>query len=147
MRPPSSCVCRASKRPRPSPSRGERAYEPSNTDLGARIQGDMQSVLGLVGLVAIVGCAAEHVAIKPPPGCGVPGDRAVMLLGDVLRPGPIAPAPGLTVYQAIAGAGGFTPLAHRRRLRLTRCRRVIQFEAPLAPGAETDFELLPGDTI
>ncbi len=70
--------------------------------------------------------------------------RPFYILGEVTEPGEYPYSGELTLYQAVAGAGGFTPRANRRMVEIRRqqwamARRVPIDEAPLL--------VAPGDTI
>lgn len=70
--------------------------------------------------------------------------RPIYVLGEVREPGEYDYVEQLTALQAIAKAGGFTPLADQRRIVLQRSgwqeRRAVQLR-------EVPLMVAPGDTI
>lgn len=72
-----------------------------------------------------------------------PGLRPIYILGEVNSPGSYAYMPHLTVFQAVALGGGYTPRASKSRIAVTRFRdgQQIKFRA------KQDSPLLPGDSI
>ena len=69
--------------------------------------------------------------------------RPFYILGQVMKPGSYPYAVGLTVRQAVAIAGGFTPRAKNNEVKITRMS-----ENNGAPTVHpTDDPVLPGDTI
>jgi polysaccharide export outer membrane protein len=79
--------------------------------------------------------------------------RRVSVLGQVQRPGVFPHTQCLTVAQAISLAGGFTALADKNQVRVTRIDRqgtrrvfVVRVE-DIVVGRAADFDLEPGDTI
>ena len=84
---------------------------------------------------------------------GTPGYK-VFVVGQVQRPGPITGTQPLTVMQALALAGGFTPFADEDRLIIIRKvagrQRFIRFNYATAKRGidlEQNFTLQSGDTI
>jgi protein involved in polysaccharide export with SLBB domain len=69
--------------------------------------------------------------------------RPFYVLGEVKTPGEYPFANGLTLLNAIAQAGGFTPLANLQELRIRRAN--AQGEVPVA--IQAGFPVMPGDTI
>ena len=69
--------------------------------------------------------------------------RPVFVLGAVACAGQYPYVNGMTVEQAVAAAGGFTPLAAQASVSITRIAggRATTFSAPL------DYPARPGDTI
>jgi hypothetical protein len=84
---------------------------------------------------------------------------AVNVYGEVVFPGTVSLLEGCTVLQAISCAGGFTPFAFSRRLRLQRSSGqtlVLQLRwtrdqssgrQRVCYGGAADCVLQPGDTI
>lgn len=79
--------------------------------------------------------------------------KKVTIFGQVSKPGQLQMVEGLTLLQAITLAGGFTPLADRDRVALTRkinkkkAVRVIVSAAAITDGKMADVPLQAGDTI
>jgi polysaccharide export outer membrane protein len=78
--------------------------------------------------------------------------RKISVLGQVARPGPLPYFPRMTIVDAIAAAGGFTPTAAKNSVRLrrelngkvdTRNYRV----ADISEGRSPNVMMLPGDLI
>ena len=80
--------------------------------------------------------------------------RKVYVLGEVTRPGVFPLAPGMTVLQALAGAGTFTQFAKIKGIYLLRNENGKQVKHPFnykavvkGENTEQNLELKPGDTI
>lgn len=78
--------------------------------------------------------------------------RRIDLIGAVARPGSVPFAPGMTIIQAIAGAGGFTPIANRDRVTLIRAcngrrRTTIVPAQAIIEGRAANILLTPNDVI
>jgi polysaccharide export outer membrane protein len=79
--------------------------------------------------------------------------KHAFLMGEVMRVGPLAIAPGMTVLQAIASAGGLTPFANKKHIYILRGEPGKQEKIPfdytkaLKKGDMQGVSLLPGDTI
>lgn len=76
----------------------------------------------------------------------------VSVMGAVARPGTFPVSPGMTVVQAISGAGGFTALASQNDTVLTRrvgdgVRRFTVPARRISDGRESDIPLQGGDII
>ena len=69
--------------------------------------------------------------------------RPFFILGEVAAPGQYPYVPKLTVETAVAIAGGFTPRAERKAIKLTRVGEAGAAQAVVPPGTF----LKPGDTI
>jgi polysaccharide export outer membrane protein len=69
--------------------------------------------------------------------------RPVFIMGEVAAGGQYAYVAGLTVQEAVAMAGGFTPRANRRAIEVTRSSEGHIFEMQLGL---TD-PVFPGDTL
>ncbi len=78
-----------------------------------------------------------HVAIE------VETYRPFFILGEVTTPGQYAFVPKMTVETAVAIAGGYTPRAYRREVKLTRSAggQILRTTVPLLTRVR------PGDTI
>jgi polysaccharide export outer membrane protein len=79
--------------------------------------------------------------------------KSVYLMGEVGHVGPIAMAPGMTVLEAIATAGGLTPYANSKKIYILRGngarKQQIHFDYKTAikKGDMQGITLEPGDTI
>lgn len=87
---------------------------------------------------------AGGYVLDPKVSVEVMGYRPVYVLGEVGNPGEYPYAPDLTIYQAIAKAGGFSPRANKTSIVLQRSSwtspRVIKLTGePLM--------IVPGDTV
>ena len=69
--------------------------------------------------------------------------RPFYILGEVTKPGQYPYTSGLTVFNAVATAGGFTYRANTRKVLIKRASEPAEHEVPLT--AETT--IAPGDTI
>ncbi len=69
--------------------------------------------------------------------------RPFYILGEVREPGELPYSTGLTALNAVARAGGFTPLADQRRVYIKRAGSETEIEVALGPSAL----VLPGDTV
>jgi len=69
--------------------------------------------------------------------------RPFYILGEVNKPGEYPYATGLTVYKAVAIAGGFTYRADERRLYIKHSGSAQETRTPLTSG----LIVQPGDTI
>lgn len=74
-----------------------------------------------------------------------PVQLVVHIGGKVLRPGPTPFTPGLTIYQAVAAAGGPDPFGAMNRVVLTRDGKQRTFN--LKKAEEMSFVLEANDTI
>lgn len=78
--------------------------------------------------------------------------KKVYVLGQVNKPGTFNYEAGMTVIQAVTYAGGFTSLASRNNVQLTRVisGREERFRVPvgdIGQGTARNIELQPGDII
>jgi len=78
--------------------------------------------------------------------------KNIYLLGEVMHVGPIPIAPGMTVLQALATAGGLTPYANAKKMYILRGdpahQKQIHFDYNKAKkGDMQGIALQPGDTI
>jgi polysaccharide export outer membrane protein len=72
--------------------------------------------------------------------------------GMVGKNGPIKFSPGLTITDAIAQAGGFTPLARKNMVKVTRTSGGTKqtYKIPvemIGEGERPNFPMLPGDEV
>lgn len=78
--------------------------------------------------------------------------RKLLVLGQVLRTGTIKFVPGMTITEAIAESGGFSPLARKNMVKVTRQidGKTQIYKVPvemIAEGTRPNFPMLPGDEI
>lgn len=79
--------------------------------------------------------------------------KVVYLLGEVTKKGPIDLAPGMTVLQAIASAGGLTDYANSKKIYILRndggrqVKIAAHYKEALKGDASVNVPLQPGDTI
>jgi hypothetical protein len=121
----------------------------------------MRSLPYLPALAAFVPLAALAAACSsatpatflPAPAPSEPCNLAaapprVQLFGGIKHPGTLGYEPGMTVFGAIARAGGLEPSAVARQVRIVRCGRALgPFAIPAAAGAQTDLPLERGDVL
>jgi len=69
--------------------------------------------------------------------------RPFYILGEVSKPGQYPYTSGLTVFNAVATAGGFTYRANTRKVLIKRASESAEREVPLS----ADTTIAPGDTI
>ncbi len=78
--------------------------------------------------------------------------RKVSVLGQVNKPGPIPYFPNMTIVDAVAAAGGFSPIADKNTVIL---RREVQGKvvtqtyrvAEISQGKQANVVVLPGDML
>lgn len=78
--------------------------------------------------------------------------KMVTVLGQVQRPGSFRITPGMTLLQALSMAGGFTSIAHKQRVNLTRLQdgkaeTVIVNVERIYEGSSPDIVLQSGDSV
>ena len=78
--------------------------------------------------------------------------KKILVIGHVSEPGTFAFVPNMTILEAIAGAGGFTPIAWKDRVTISRVHDGQKFaiEVPVAKileGKARNVPLRPGDSI
>jgi polysaccharide export outer membrane protein len=80
--------------------------------------------------------------------------RRVYVVGEVTRPGAFPMLPDMTVLQALADAGGFTPFANTKKIHILRTIDGKQSELPfeykdVLDGSKSseNIKLIPGDEI
>jgi polysaccharide export outer membrane protein len=75
------------------------------------------------------------------------------VLGQVMRNGTVKYTPGMTIVDAIAQSGGFSPLARKNLVRVTRSTedgKKLHYEIPvemIGEGKRPNFQLMPGDEV
>ncbi len=78
--------------------------------------------------------------------------RKLSVLGQVARTGNIKYTPGMTITDAIAQSGGFTPMARKNLVRVTRMvdGKSVTWELPaemIGKGDRPTFWVMPGDIV
>jgi polysaccharide export outer membrane protein len=80
--------------------------------------------------------------------------QRVFVVGEVSRVGALPLLPGMTALQALASAGGFTPFADMKRIRIVRTLNGKQIAYPFnyrevlkGEKSEQNIKLEPGDMI
>jgi polysaccharide export outer membrane protein len=78
--------------------------------------------------------------------------RKVSVLGQVQHPGPVPYYPNMTIVDAVASAGGFTPIAAKNSVTLRReITGHVELKtypvADISEGRSTNVSLLPGDVV
>lgn len=95
-------------------------------------------------LAAEIGAVLRQSVLRDPDvAVEIAQYRPVFIMGEVAGGGQYAYVAGLTVQEAIAMAGGFTPRANRRSIRVTRSVEGQIFELQFGL---TD-PVFPGDTL
>lgn len=74
------------------------------------------------------------------------------VLGQVAKSGSIRFTPGLTITEAIAQTGGFSPMARKNMVRVTRLieGKKETYKVPvemIAEGKRPNFPMMPGDEV
>jgi polysaccharide export outer membrane protein len=74
------------------------------------------------------------------------------VMGQVARSGSIKFTPGMTITEAIAQSGGFSPLARKNMVRVTReiDGKKATYKIPvelIAEGRRPNFPMMPGDEV
>lgn len=81
------------------------------------------------------------------------GSKRITVSGQVTKPGEVPYTPGLTLYRTIVLAGGFTPLASRNNVLVTRSvagggRRTVSFSVEaISDGSAPDVPMQAGDSV
>ena len=78
--------------------------------------------------------------------------RKLSVSGQVLRNGTIKFTPGMTITEAIAQSGGFSPMARKNMVKVTRTvvGKAEIYKIPvemISEGSRPNFPILPGDEI
>lgn len=76
----------------------------------------------------------------------------VSVFGHVAKSGTIRFTPGMTITEAIAQAGGFSPLARKNMVKVVRTfdKKKETYKLPvelIAEGSRPNFPMLPGDEV
>lgn len=74
------------------------------------------------------------------------------VLGQVTKVGTVKFTPGMTIVEAIAQSGGFTPLARKNMVKVTRTLegKKETYKIPvemIAEGKRPNFPMMPGDEV
>lgn len=78
--------------------------------------------------------------------------RKISVLGQVQKPGPVSYFPRMTIVDAIAAAGGFTPIAAQNSVRVRRevngqvVSRTYRV-ADISEGRSSNINIVPGDVV
>ncbi|HEX4492967.1 MAG TPA: polysaccharide biosynthesis/export family protein [Acidimicrobiia bacterium] len=78
--------------------------------------------------------------------------QKLSVFGQVARSGSIKFAPGMTIVDAIADSGGFSPLARKNMVKVTRMLdgKPAIYKIPvesIAEGTRPNFPVMPGDQV
>ncbi|GAB4512836.1 MAG: polysaccharide biosynthesis/export family protein [Haliangiales bacterium] len=78
--------------------------------------------------------------------------KKLSVLGEVKKPGTLSFTEGMTVVEAVAQAGGFTDLARKNAVSITRGRGEdkVQYTVPvedIGRGVADNFFVRPGDVV
>jgi len=78
--------------------------------------------------------------------------RKLSVLGQVIKSGTIKFTPGMTITEAIAQSGGFSPMARKNMVKVTRqvSGKAEIYKIPverIAEGSRPNFPMMPGDEI
>jgi polysaccharide export outer membrane protein len=74
------------------------------------------------------------------------------VFGQVAKSGTIKFTPGMTIVEAIAQSGGFSPLARKNMVKVTRLLdgKKETYKLPvemIAEGKRPNFPMMPGDEV
>lgn len=70
------------------------------------------------------------------------------VFGQVQKNGSIKFTPGLTITEVIAQSGGFTPLARKNLVKVTRGKEIYKVPVEMiADGKRPNFPMMPGDEV
>jgi protein involved in polysaccharide export with SLBB domain len=78
--------------------------------------------------------------------------QKLSVFGQVSRSGSIKFTPGMTIVDAIANSGGFTPMARKNMVKVTRivAGKTEIYKIPvemIAEGSRPNFPVMPGDEV
>ena len=78
--------------------------------------------------------------------------RKLLVLGQVQKTGTIKFTPGMTITEAIAQSGGFSPMARKNMVKVTRvvdgAKQIYKIPVEMiAEGSRPNFPMLPGDEV
>jgi len=70
------------------------------------------------------------------------------VIGQVLKNGSVKFTPGMTITEIIAQSGGFTPLARKNMVKVTRGKETYKIPVEMiADGKRPNFPMMPGDEV
>lgn len=119
------------------------------------VGGDGKIAYPILGRVPVSGLTLDEVAelvtmrladgylIEPRVTVDIISYRSVYILGEVARPGQYPYVEGLTIYQLVAQAGGFTYRANRKTIRLKHEGEPSERKYTIVTGSLVK----PGDTV
>ncbi len=119
------------------------------------VGGDGKVAFPLLGRLPVSGLTLDEVAelvsmrlsdgyiVDPHVTVDIVSYRSVYILGEVSRPGPYPYNEGLTIYQLVAQAGGFSYRANRKVVRLKHEGELKEKKYRIENGSK----VRPGDTI
>jgi protein involved in polysaccharide export with SLBB domain len=78
--------------------------------------------------------------------------QKLSVMGQVARNGSIKFAPGMTITEAIAASGGFSPMARKNMVKVTRQiegkKEIYKIPVEkIAEGSRPNFPMMPGDEV
>jgi polysaccharide export outer membrane protein len=102
----------------------------------------------VVNLEVLVSGGSADLRLKSGDVVFVSEGQVVYVSGQVAKPGPVSFRGGLTVTQALTGAGGPSPLANLRKAYILRDGVRIELNIKrIQNGRDRDMEVMPGDQI
>lgn len=119
------------------------------------VGGDGKIAFPMLGRVAVGDLTLDEVSaelarqlgdgylLNPNVTVDIAAYRSVYILGEVTKPGQYAYTEGMTVFQLVAQAGGFTYRANRKKIGLRNDRDPRERKV----GIENGTAVAPGDTI
>jgi protein involved in polysaccharide export with SLBB domain len=70
------------------------------------------------------------------------------VIGQVVKNGSVKFTPGMTITEIIAQSGGFTPLARKNMVKVSRGKAVYKIPVEMiAEGKRPNFPMMPGDEV
>jgi len=70
------------------------------------------------------------------------------VFGQVAKSGNVKFTPGMTITEIIAQSGGFTPLARKNMVKVTRGKETYKIPVEMiAEGKRPNFPMMPGDEV
>ena len=70
------------------------------------------------------------------------------VFGHVVKNGTVKFTPGLTITEVIAQSGGFTPLARKNMVKVTRGKETYKIPVEkIGEGQRPNFPMMPGDEV
>ena len=84
---------------------------------------------------------------------GANNSKNVYMMGEIGRMGPLSMTRDMTLLQAIAGAGGLSEFANKKKIYILRTeggkqqKIPVQYKQALRGDSSLDLKLKPGDTI